>query len=75
MTKLNLGFLRQARRRRHLSTEKVGEIIGKNRSAIWRYEAGMSDIGVETLCQLLDLYRVSPMDVFVKTQEENDVSI
>ena len=70
VTRLNLGFLRQARRNRHLSTEKVGSAIGKTRSAIWRYESGVSDISVEVLCRLLDLYRIDPQDVFVRTVED-----
>ena len=68
MTKLNLGFLRAARRKIHLSTEQAGAAIGKQRSAIWRYESGTSNMTVEDLCRLLDLYRIKPQDVFVQAQ-------
>ena len=69
MTKLNRGFLRAARRRMHLSTEQAGAAIGKQRSAIWRYESGTSNMTVTDLCRLLDLYRIKPQDVFVQAQE------
>lgn len=69
MTKLNRGFLRAARRKMHLSTEQAGAAIGKQRSAIWRYESGTSEMTVIDLCRLLDLYHIKPQDVFVQAQE------
>ena len=56
MEKLNLGWLKRARYNKHLTVEQVAASIGKTRSAIWRYESGITDITVGTLCQLLQLY-------------------
>lgn len=69
MTSLSLTLLRQARRARNFSTEQAGKLLGKDRTTIWRYETGQSDITVGMLCRMLDLYGITPHDVFV--QEEN----
>ena len=63
MEKLNLGWLKRARYNKHLTVDQVAASIGKTRSAIWRYESGITDITVGTLCQLLQLYGVSVTDV------------
>ncbi|WP_303018311.1 helix-turn-helix transcriptional regulator [Mitsuokella jalaludinii] len=69
MEKLNLGWLKRARYNKHLTVEQVAASIGKTRSAIWRYESGITDITVGTLCQLLQLYGVSVTDVFCQIRE------
>ena len=71
MEKLNLGWLKRARYNKHLTVEQVAASIGKTRSAIWRYESGITDITVGTLCQLLQLYGVSVTDVFCQIREGN----
>ncbi len=70
MEELNLTLLRRARYRRHLTVEQAANVIGKKRTAIWRYETGVSDISVRTLCKLLDAYGASVVDVFVKKPKE-----
>ena len=69
MEKLNLGWLKRARYNKHLTVEQVAASIGKTRSAIWRYESGITDITVGTVCQLLQLYGVSVTDVFCQIRE------
>ena len=69
MEKLNLGWLKRARYNKHLTVKQVAASIGKTRSAIWRYESGITDITVGTLCQLLQLYGVSVTDVFCQIRE------
>ena len=69
MEKLHLGWLKRARYNKHLTVEQVAASIGKTRSAIWRYESGITDITVGTLCQLLQLYGVSVTDVFCQIRE------
>ena len=69
MEKLNLGWLKRARYNKHLTVEQVAASIGKTRSAIWRYESGITDITVGTICQLLKLYGVSVTDVFCQIRE------
>ncbi len=66
MERLNLAWLKRARYRKHFTVERAAKAIGKTRGTVWRYEAGVTDIPVRTLCQLLDLYGVSVADVFCK---------
>ncbi len=70
MTKLNLGFLKKARRDRKLSTTRAGILLGKDRTCLWRYESGITDIPSRMLCKMIDLYKIWPQDIFVRTQEE-----
>ena len=63
MEQLNLGWLRQARRKKKLTTEAVAEAIGKDRSTIWRYETAQTAMTVDILFKLLQLYDISIMDV------------
>ena len=72
MEKLNLSWLKQARRSKHLSVKRVAASIGKTRGAVWRYDAGVTDIPVRTLCKLLNLYGVSVVDVFCQEVDPND---
>ncbi len=69
-TKLHLGLLKRARRCSKLSTQKVASILQRDRATVWRWETGKTDIPSNTLCRMLDLYGITPMDVFVRTQEE-----
>ncbi len=64
MERLNLTLLKQARRSRGLSIDKVSSLIGKNRTMLWRYETGKSDIPVKVLLKILSTYKLSVMDVF-----------
>ena len=64
LERLNLTLLKQARRSRGLSIDKVSSLIGKNRTMLWRYETGKSDIPVKVLLKILSTYKLSVMDVF-----------
>ena len=66
MESVNLNWLRRARRQRHLTVDHVAEMVGKDRTTIWRYECGITPMTVEMLFKLLDIYRLSIVDVVVK---------
>lgn len=72
MQRLNLTWLKRARYRRRMTVEQAAEVIGKDRSAIWRYESGKTDIPVHVLCQLLDAYKTSVTEVFVNCPAGGD---
>ncbi|MBQ7554340.1 MAG: helix-turn-helix transcriptional regulator [Bacteroidaceae bacterium] len=66
MESINLNWLRRARRDKHLTVDRVAEMVGKDRTTIWRYENGITPMSVEMLFKLLDIYRLSIVDVVVK---------
>lgn len=66
MESINLNWLRQARRQRNLNVERVAELVGKDRTTIWRYENGITPMTIEMLFQLLNIYKLSITDVVVK---------
>ena len=66
MERINWNWLRQARRQRHFTVDRVAEMVGKDRTTIWRYENGITPITVDMLFKLLDIYKMSIMDVVVK---------
>jgi len=66
MESINLNWLRQARRQRHLTVDHVAELVGKDRTTIWRYENGITPMTIEMLFQLLNIYKLSIKDVVVK---------
>ena len=61
MQKVDLNLMRLIRKYRKLSVEQVAKRIGKTRTAIWRYESGVTDMPVSLLCKLMDIYDV-PVD-------------
>lgn len=65
MERINLNWLRQARRQRHLTIDHVAELVGKDRTTLWRYENGVTPMTVEMLFQLLNIYKLSIMDIVV----------
>lgn len=71
MTKLNLGLLKKARKNRNLTTQEVGSILHRDKNTIWRWET-KGDFSIKTLCKLLDLYEITPMDVFVRIRTQED---
>lgn len=72
MEQLNLHWLRSARRNKKLRLEAVAERIGKDRSTLWRYEAGEIPLTVDVLFQLLSIYNVSIIDVVMVTTRKDD---
>ena len=49
-----------------MTGDHVAELVGKDRTTIWRYENGITPLTVEMLFRLLDIYQLSIMDVLVK---------
>lgn len=70
MEQLNLHWLRAARRNKKLRLEAVAERIGKDRSTLWRYEAGEIPLTVDVLFHLLSIYDVSIIDVVMVTAKK-----
>lgn len=71
METLSISLLRQARRNRRLTLQKVANFIGITESTLWRYENGKIPITTERLFQLLKLYDCSITNVIVKVPDEN----
>lgn len=57
--KVNIDYLRRLRRQNKLNLSDVAHIVGKDRSTIWRYENGKSEISTDVLFALADYYQVS----------------
>ena len=72
MEKINLSWLRKARRDKHMTMEQAAEAIGNDRSTFWRYENGVIPMSVDTLFELLAIYGVSIMDVTQKVEGEHE---
>lgn len=66
MEGINLNWLRRARRQKHLTVDRVAEMVGKDRTTVWRYENGVTSMTVDMLFKLLDIYQLSIMDVVVR---------
>lgn len=66
MEVLSLGLLRKARKDAGISAEDAAAYVGRTRSFIWRVEAGLTDLKVDTLLRLLTYYGRSIFDVFVR---------
>ena len=64
MEYFNPARLRRARRRQRLTTAQAGKIIGRDRSAIWRYESGLTDIPVSVMLKLVNAYKISVVELF-----------
>jgi len=60
---INLEWLRQARRKKHLNLLQVAKYLGKNKATIWRWENGKSSISMKNLFKLAALYEVSVNDL------------
>lgn len=69
MEQLNLGLLKQARRRKNISTDEAAALVNRDRNFIWRVENAVTDIKVSTLTKLLNAYGVSVTDIFVRLPE------
>lgn len=63
MEKLNLSWLKKARRDRHISIARAAEMLGVAQPTVWRYESGIVPLKVDTLFKLLNAYGVSIVDV------------
>ena len=49
-----------------MTIERVAEMVGKDKSTIWRWESGIKPLSVDMLFKLLELYQLSIMDVVVR---------
>ena len=65
-----MGLLKQARRQSGITIDDASSFIGKSRSTMWRIESGKADISVSNLSKLLYLYKVSILDVFIRTSDK-----
>lgn len=63
METINLQWLRQARRKKHLNMAQVAKHLGKNKATIWRWENGKSQISMNNLCKLAHLYGIEVSSV------------
>ncbi len=63
METINLEWLRQARRKKHLNLLQVAKYLGKNKATVWRWENGKSSISMKNLFKLAALYEVSVNDL------------
>ena len=66
MESVNLNWLRRARRQKHLTVDRVAEMVGKDRTTVRRYENGVTPMTVDMWFKLLDIYQLSIMDVVVR---------
>ena len=69
MNNINLGLLRAARRKKKMNMDQAGAIIGKDKSAIYRYESGITSPRVNDLLMLMDAYHVDFKDLFSQEVE------
>lgn len=58
METINLQWLRQARRKKHLNLTQAADLIGKNKTTLWRWENGKSQISMRNLFKLAHIYGV-----------------
>ena len=65
-----MALLKQARRQSGTTIDDASRFIGKSRSTMWRIESGKSDISVFNLSKLLYLYKVSIIDIFIRTSDK-----
>lgn len=63
MESINLEWLRQARRKKHLHLAQVAKLLGKNKATVWRWENGKSQISMKNLFKLANLYGIEINDV------------
>ena len=58
METINLQWLRQARRKKHLNLAQAAELVGKNKTTLWRWENGKSQISMKNLFKMAHIYGV-----------------
>lgn len=56
---VNIDYLRRLRRRRKIKLSDVAQLVGKDKSTIWRYENGIIEMPTGVLFALADYYQVS----------------
>lgn len=56
---VNIDYLRRLRRQRNMKLSDVAQLVGKDRSTIWRYENGVVEMPTDVLFTLADYYQVS----------------
>lgn len=71
MQKLNLSWLRKARRNLGITVEKVAHELGKDNVTIWRYESGVTPLTVDTLFKMLNFYGASITDVVQEVRSDD----
>lgn len=56
---VNIDYLRRLRRQRKMKLNDVAQLVGKDRSTMWRYENGVVEMPTDVLFTLADYYQVS----------------
>ena len=56
---VNIDYLRRLRRQRNMKLSDVAQLVGKDRSTVWRYENGVVEMPTDVLFALADYYQVS----------------
>lgn len=57
--RVNIDYLRRLRRQKNMKLSDVAQLVGKDRSTIWRYENGVVEMPTDVLFTLADYYQVS----------------
>ena len=65
---INHNELRRLRRSKRMTIKEVAAMIGKDRSTLWRYENGDTQVKAEVLFQLAAIYEV-PVEQFYERSE------
>ena len=71
MEQLNLNWLRQARKEKRFTMKMAADILGKDRSTMWRYENGQTPLMVDDLFTLLNAYGKSIRDVVMVKEADH----
>lgn len=56
---VNIDYLRRLRRQKKMNLSDVAQLVGKDRSTVWRYENGKIEMPTEVLFILADFYQVN----------------
>ncbi len=66
------GYLRSVRRERKLSMQRVADIIGITVEALGKFERGKSNLKLENIMALCDLYQITipVFDTYYSRSEE-----
>jgi transcriptional regulator with XRE-family HTH domain len=56
---VNIDYLRRLRRQKKMNLSDVAQLVGKDRSTVWRYENGKVEMPTEVLFILADFYQVN----------------
>lgn len=67
--------LKQLRKENNLSQDKIAELLNVSRQSYGRYEAGISEPGIDTLIRISDIFDVSLDFLLGRTDSMHNVSM